>query len=273
DQPARRAAACDRVAPRQRREHGGSGIGQAEGAGTGLPIRDPPGAQGGRTRPSAWRRSLRTTSTRQWTRPVPVRYRIAASSRGSASPMSTHYRRAGGILEAGKHVLVEKPLATTAEDCERLIEAAERARAVLMVGHVFEYNPAVLWVKDYLRRGELGAVQYVCSRRLNLGRIQTDLNAMWSFAPHDVSILLYWFEQMPVAVSARGFSYLNPGVEDVVFTTLEFPGGMAANLHSSWLDPKKIRDMTVVGARTMLVYDDVSTDAKIQLYDKGVVRV
>ena len=190
-----------------------------------------------------------------------------------ATPMSTHRWIAEPFLSVGQHVLVEKPLATTSEECEGLIEAATRSGATLMVGHVFEYNPAVVWIKDCLRKGSLGDVYYVHSRRLNLGRIQNELNAMWSFAPHDVSILLFWLEQLPLSVRARGFSYLTPGVEDVVFMTLDFPGGIAANVHLSWLDPKKVREMTVVGSQQMLVYDDVSVDAKIQVYDKGVVRV
>jgi predicted dehydrogenase len=190
-----------------------------------------------------------------------------------ATPMSTHYWLGRELLEAGKHLLIEKPLATTSEECEQLAELADRRSVTLMVGHVFEYHPAVVWVKQYLHDGKLGDVYYVHSRRLNLGRIQNELNAMWSFAPHDVSILLFWLEQLPLAVSARGFAYLNPGVEDVAFVTLEFPGGICANLHLSWLDPKKVREMTVVGSQKMLVYDDVSVDAKIQVYDKGVVRV
>jgi predicted dehydrogenase len=142
-----------------------------------------------------------------------------------------------------------------------------------MVGHVFEYNVAVQRIKQYLDQGELGRLLYVYSQRVNLGRIQNDVNALWSFAPHDVSIMNYWLEQEPVRVAARGFSYLNSRIEDVVFVTLEYPGGIGAHLHLGWLDPRKVRLMTLVGSKQMLVYDDVSLDAKIQLYDKGIVRL
>ena len=190
-----------------------------------------------------------------------------------STPMSTHHRIAKAFLEAGKHVLVEKPLATTVRECEGLIDAANRNGAVLMVGHIFEYSPPVVWVKQFLDAGNLGDVYYINSRRLNLGRVQSELNAMWSFAPHDISILTYWLGQAPEAVSARGFSYLTPGVEDLVFMTLEFPSGVSASVQLSWLDPKKVRETTVVGSKKMLVYDDVSTDAKVQVYDKSVVRL
>jgi predicted dehydrogenase len=187
-----------------------------------------------------------------------------------ATPIATHHKLASQFLAAGKHVLVEKPLARTAAECEQLSELAARHHRILMVGHVFEYNAAVRRIKQYLDQGELGKLFYVYSQRVNLGRIQRDINALWSFAPHDVSIMNYWLGQDPVRVTARGFSYLNGGIEDVVFATLEYPGGVAAHFHLAWLDPRKVRLMTLVGSKKMLVYDDVSVDAKIQLYDKGV---
>lgn len=190
-----------------------------------------------------------------------------------ATPTPTHFEMVRAALQAGKHVFVEKPLATTVAECDELTALAERRRLVLMVGHVFEYNAAVLAVKEYLRTGQLGVPLYIHSRRTNLGRIQGDLNALWSFAPHDISIINYWLDTEPLAVSARGFSYLHPDREDVVFVTLTYPENIRAHLHLSWLDPRKVREMTIVGSQQMLVYDDVSTDAKIQLYDKGVVRV
>jgi predicted dehydrogenase len=165
---------------------------------------------------------------------------------------------------------VEKPLARTARECQELIDLADRYRRVLMVGHVFEFNAAVQRIRRYLDSGDLGKLFYVYSQRVNLGRIQHDVNALWSFAPHDVSILNYWFGQSPVGVSARGFSYLNSGIEDVVFVTLQYPNGVGAHLHLGWLDPRKIRLMTLVGSKKMLVYDDVSLDSKIQIYDKGI---
>jgi predicted dehydrogenase len=187
-----------------------------------------------------------------------------------ATPIPTHHALASSLLRAGKHVLVEKPLASTADECLSLIDLAEKAGRLLMVGHVFEYNSAVRAIKQYIDNGDLGRVLYVYSQRVNLGRIQRTTNALWSLAPHDVSILNYWFGQEPLRVAARGFSCLQPGVEDVVFVTLEYPNAVGAHLHLGWLDPRKVRLMTVVGSKKMLVYDDVSPDAKIQIYDKGV---
>lgn len=187
-----------------------------------------------------------------------------------ATPIQTHYELGSFLLASGKHVLIEKPLARTEEECRQLIELAELHRRVLMVGHVFEFNVAVQRIKQYIESGELGRLFYVYSQRVNLGRIQHDVNALWSFAPHDISIMNYWFGQQPVRVSARGFSYLNTGIEDVVFLTLQYPNGVGAHMHLGWLDPRKVRLMTLVGSKKMLVYDDVSLDAKIQIYDKGI---
>ena len=187
-----------------------------------------------------------------------------------ATPIRTHYELGSFLLTSGKHVFIEKPLARTVAECQALLDLAERYHRVLMVGHVFEFNVAVRRIKQYIDEGELGKLFYVYSQRVNLGRIQHDVNALWSFAPHDVSIMNYWFGQEPLRVSARGFSYLNSGIEDVVFVTLEYPNGVGAHLHLGWLDPRKMRLMTLVGSKKMLVYDDVSLDAKIQIYDKGI---
>lgn len=189
-----------------------------------------------------------------------------------ATPIRTHYELGRFFLESGKHLFVEKPLARTVLECELLIDLAKRNGRVLMVGHVFEYNVAVRRIKEYLDKGELGQLYYVYSQRVNLGRVQNDVNALWSFAPHDVSILNYWLGTEPIRVSARGFSYLNGGIEDVMFLTVEYPNKIGAHLHMGWLDPRKVRLMTLVGSEKMLVYDDVSLNAKIQLYDKGIVR-
>ena len=186
------------------------------------------------------------------------------------TPIRTHCEFGSLFISSGKHVFIEKPLARTAEECRTLIDLAERHNRVLMVGHVFEYNVAVRRIRQYLESGELGKLFYVYSQRVNLGRIQRDVNALWSFAPHDVSIMNYWFGQEPARVSARGFSYLSRGIEDVVFITLEYPNGVGAHLHLGWLDPRKVRLMTLVGSKKMLVYDDVSVDRKIQIYDKGI---
>jgi predicted dehydrogenase len=187
-----------------------------------------------------------------------------------ATPIQTHFDLGSLFLTEGKHVFIEKPLARTVEECQTLIDLAKKHHRVLMVGHVFEYNAAVQTIKEYLDRGELGKLFYIYSQRVNLGRIQMDVNALWSFAPHDVSIINYWLNDEPVRVSTKGFSYLTRGIEDVVFVTIEYKSGVGAHLHLGWLDPRKIRLMTLVGSKKMLVYDDVSVDSRIQLYDKGI---
>jgi predicted dehydrogenase len=189
-----------------------------------------------------------------------------------ATPVATHFHIARAALLAGKHVLVEKPLATSSAEARALVELAAARGLTLMVGHVFLYNAAVRQVKAYIDSGELGEVYYVCSQRLNLGIVRQDVNALWNFAPHDVSILNYWFGSRPMGVSTRGFSYLQPSVEDVVFMTIDYPGGVGANVHISWLDPRKVRAMTVVGSKKMVVYDDMSTDSPLMIYDKGITR-
>jgi predicted dehydrogenase len=189
-----------------------------------------------------------------------------------ATPAETHYTLAKESLTAGKHVLVEKPLAATTRQCRELIALADRLSRVLMVGHVFIYNAAVQKLRSYIESGELGEVYYVSSSRLNLGRIRQDINAMWNFAPHDISIINHLLGMTPSQVNARGFSYIQEGVEDVVFMTLHYPNGASALIHISWLNPRKVRRMTVVGSEKMAIYDDVSADAKIQIYDKGVTK-
>ena len=190
-----------------------------------------------------------------------------------ATPVDTHFPLVKSALQAGKHVLVGKPLATSTDECEVLIGLAEERGLTLMVGHVFLFNAAVEKVKEYIDSGELGEVYYVYSQRLNLGQVRHDVNAMWNFAPHDLSILCHWLDSEPTSVHARGYSYLLPGVEDVVFMNLAFPGNIGANVHISWLDPLKVRRMTVVGSDKMVVYDDVSADAKVVVYDRGVTKL
>jgi predicted dehydrogenase len=175
-------------------------------------------------------------------------------------------------IQAGKHVLVEKPLAQTSAQCAQLVDLAAAGGLTLMVGHVFLYNAAVRRMKDYIDSGELGDVHYVYSQRLNLGQVRHDVNALWNFAPHDLSILMYWLGNGPERVIARGYAYVQPKIDDVVFMTLDYPGGVGANVHISWLDPFKTRQMTVVGSKKMIVYDDVSADARITIYDKSVAR-
>jgi predicted dehydrogenase len=189
-----------------------------------------------------------------------------------ALPAGDHYAFARECLEAGKHALVEKPLALRVSEAEELVGLARTRALTLMVGHTFLYNEAVRYVKRCLERKELGEVYYVYSQRLNLGRVRQDVDAMWNLAPHDVSMLIYWLESLPVRVSARGFSYLQPGIRDVAYLDLEFAGGASAHVHVSWLDPGKVRRTTLVGSEKMIVYDDVSADGKVAIFDKGISR-
>ena len=190
-----------------------------------------------------------------------------------ATPAPTHFDLTRTALLSGKHVFVEKPLAMSTDDASELVALAEESGRVLMVGHTFLYNAAVRWLKQFLDSGELGDLFYLYAQRLNLGRVRHDVNALWNFAPHDAAIILYLLDQMPSEVSARGFACLQEGIEDVVFMTLAFPSGVGANVHISWLDPHKVRRMTVVGSKRMAIYDDVSSDAKIVVYDRGVDRI
>ncbi len=190
-----------------------------------------------------------------------------------ATPASTHYQLAKLALQAGKHLLVEKPLAMTTIEADELVAEATANQRILMVGHTFLYNSAVHYLKQLLDKGELGQLYYIYGQRLNLGQVRADVNAWWNLAPHDVSILLYLMnDELPVTVTAHGIDYIQPHLEDVVFATLTWANRVTAHLHVSWLDPGKIRQMTVVGSRKMVVYDDVSDD-KITILDKGVDRV
>ncbi len=186
-----------------------------------------------------------------------------------ASPARTHAGLVADALAAGKHVLVEKPLALATADAVALAERAERAGLVLAVGHTFEYHPAVVKMRALLEAGELGELYYLHSQRVNLGRIQRDVNALWSIGPHDVSIANYLVGSAPRWVAARGARYLHTEVEDVVFATLGYDGGVLAHLHVSWLDPSKLRRTTMVGSRRMVVFDDLDSEAKLRVYDKG----
>lgn len=189
-----------------------------------------------------------------------------------ATPARTHFEIARAALQAGKHVFVEKPLAMSVTEVDELAALADKAGLVLMVGHTFLYNPAVLYLKELLHRGELGEIYYAYSQRLNLGVIRRDVNAMWNLAPHDVSILCYLFNGAPESVCASGTAYIQPGIEDVVFMDLKFPARVQASVHVSWLDPHKIRRLTLVGSRKMVVYDDMA-DNKIAIYDKGIDQI
>jgi predicted dehydrogenase len=189
-----------------------------------------------------------------------------------ATPVPSHHALAKAALEAGKHVFVEKPLAWTvaeARELERL--AGERGRT-LMVGHLLRFHPGVVKLRELIEAGELGEVLYVYGNRQNLGVIREDENALWSLGVHDISVVLYLLGGRPVEVSARGECYVRPGVEDVVFGYLKLAGGQVGHLHLSWLDPHKMRKMTVVGSKRMAVFDDMEADRKVTVYDKGPVK-
>lgn len=189
-----------------------------------------------------------------------------------ALPIALHHRFALEALQANKHVLVEKPLATSVAECDELAAEARARGLTLMVGHTFEYSEPVRAMARYLASGELGEPYYISMRRTNLGIVRSDANAMWNLAPHDVSILCSWLPAVPRSVTATGAAWLQEHVEDVVFLSITFEGGVLGHVHCSWLDPNKIREATVVGSRKMAVYDDVSPDAKIRIYDKGIQR-
>jgi predicted dehydrogenase len=187
-----------------------------------------------------------------------------------ATPTATHYELGRRALEAGKHTLIEKPLATRSRDAAALLRLAEARRRVLMVGHVFEYNAAVRAVGELIKSGELGEVYYMSFERTNLGPVRTDVNALWDLAAHDASIMCDFMSAAPVSVTAKGQCYLNPGIEDVVFATFVFEGGAAAHVHASWLNPSKVRQITVVGSRKMAICDDLDLRFPVRLYDKRV---
>ena len=189
-----------------------------------------------------------------------------------AAPAVDHYRLAKASLEAGKATYVEKPMALKAEHCLELVKIAEEKDIVLMVGHLMLYHPALLQIKKYIDSGELGEIYYAYGTRVNLGTVRKDENSLWSFAPHDISMLLYLFDSEVENVSARGQSYLQKGLEDVVFLSLYFKDKKMAQIQISWLDPHKERKLTIVGSRKMLVFDDVQSVEKIKIYDKGFDR-
>lgn len=188
-----------------------------------------------------------------------------------ATSAKTHYALAKQCLEAGKHCFVEKPLALTVSESEELIAVAAEKGLILMVGHTFLYNKAVVKVKELIKEKELGDILYVYCQRLNLGKVRDDLDVVWNLAPHDISILCYWFDILPSRVRAKGYPYLQSNIADVAFITLDFPNNIGTHIHVSWLDPNKVRTITVVGSKKMLVYNDISLDRKITIYDKGAV--
>ncbi|HMN98926.1 MAG TPA: Gfo/Idh/MocA family oxidoreductase [Miltoncostaeaceae bacterium] len=188
-----------------------------------------------------------------------------------ATPVPTHAPLARMALEAGKDAFVEKPLALTARDANELAALADARGRVLMVDHLLVYHPAVQKLHDLIRDGALGQVFYIYGNRLNLGIVRPDENALWSLGPHDISVMLHLVGERPAEVSATGESYLQPGVEDVVFGRIRFPSGILGHLHLSWLDPHKMRRMTVIGSDRMVVFDDMETERKVTVYDKGPI--
>jgi predicted dehydrogenase len=189
-----------------------------------------------------------------------------------ATPVATHFDLTMKALGAGKHVLVEKPIATTVKEVEEIGGLAKRKNRTAMVGHTFLYNAAVRYVKKLIDSGDLGEIRYIYSQRLNLGRIRSDVDALWNFGPHDISIIQYWLgDPNPVSVIKRGVDYIQRRIDDVVFLNILYPSKVMANIHVSWLDPRKVRSMTVVGSKKMVVYDDVA-DNKIAIFDKGIDR-
>lgn len=189
-----------------------------------------------------------------------------------AAPAGFHHRLATAALGAGRHVMVEKPLATTPEDAEDIVRLAKETGLVAMVGHTFLYSPPVQRLRDYISSGELGAIQYVYSQRLSLGKIRRDCNALWNFAPHDIAIMLHLLGERPDQVSATSLTVIDPAVPDVFFASIQFPSQIGAHLHVSWLDPRKTRLITVVGDEKMAIYNDVSVDQKLWIVDAGVAR-
>jgi predicted dehydrogenase len=192
-----------------------------------------------------------------------------------ATPAETHKDIALRALAAGKHILVEKPLATSQKDARAILKAAEHTRLVGMVGHLMLYHPAITWIKKHIDQGEIGELYYMTARRLNLGKIRQSEDAVWSFAPHDLSVALHFFKETPEDVIASSFCFLQKkkNIADLGFLYLEFPSGKIFHGHFSWLDPAKRREMVFVGSKKMIVFEDAQPINKIQVFDKGAVTV
>jgi len=189
-----------------------------------------------------------------------------------STPVKYHHSLAKASLNAGKHTFIEKPMASTSAECEELIEIAERKGLVLMVDHTFLYSSPVRKIVEIIQAGDLGDLRYINSRRLNLGLFQKEINVAWDLAPHDISIILHVLGEFPVAINCQGNAHVTPGIEDVTNMSLSFRNKRFATIQSSWLEPRKIREMTIVGTRRMIVYDDLPTHEKIRVYDVRVER-
>ena len=189
-----------------------------------------------------------------------------------ATPVPSHFRLAKAALLAGKHVLVEKPLASSVAECEQLIELAAGQGLTLMVGHTFLYSEPIQMIKRIVDSGDLGEIRYINSQRLNLGLFQKDINVVWDLAPHDISIILHLLGRMPDFVNCQGNAHITPGIEDVSNLSLSFHSGQFATIQSSWLEPRKVRQMTIVGTHKMIIYNDIEPMEKIRIYDTRIER-
>ena len=189
-----------------------------------------------------------------------------------ATSVKHHFPLAKASLLAGKHTLIEKPMASSSDECEELIDIATRNGLVLMVGHTFLYSPVVRKIVDIIQAGDIGDIRYINSRRLNLGLFQKDINVAWDLAPHDISIILHILEEFPISVNCQGNAHVTPHIADVTNMSLTFRHKRFATIQSSWLEPRKVREMTIVGTRRMIVYDDLQTLEKIRIYDVRVER-
>jgi predicted dehydrogenase len=189
-----------------------------------------------------------------------------------ATPVKTHYPLAREALRAGKHVLIEKPFTRRSSEALDLTRLADQEGLALMVGHTFEYNPAVVALRDIVQRGDIGEVLYLDAARLNLGQFRPDVNVLWDLAPHDISIMNFILGTEPTHVSARGSTCIHPTMHDVAYLELRYPNGVLGHVHVSWLEPAKVRRFTVVGDEKMVVYNDVAPEEKLRIYDKGVIK-
>ena len=187
-----------------------------------------------------------------------------------ATPVRLHYDFAKKAMNSGKHVFIEKPMAASVQECNELNDLAGEKNLILMIGHTFVYTPVVRKIKEIIDSGELGEVLYISCRRLNLGLFQKDINVAWDLAPHDISIILYLLGKRPVSVNCQGKAHVAKGIEDVTNMSLNFSNGGFATIQSSWLDPNKVREITIVGSKKMLVYDDIEPQEKVKIYDKRV---
>lgn len=187
-----------------------------------------------------------------------------------ATPAKTHFPIAKASLLAGKHILIEKPLACSVAECEELVDLAHSKGLILMVSHTFLYSPEIAKIKEIVDSGDVGEIRYISTRRLNLGLFQNDINVAWDLAPHDLSIILHIMGESPKFVNCQGSAHINPSIEDVTAMSLQFENERSAVIQSSWLDPRKVREMTIVGSKRMILYDDVATQEKIKIFDARV---